>query len=182
MHCRNTLEDSRGKYHIIIITIVAVITVVVFAHGRWSLYGDVPAFTEYDLPRSSSIELVQYVAASQVGSGSGFNLPVEVSQFPETVPAKNGIAPAFSPVCISLLSIPAALASRLTPPPAAIEVSSDVGAAKAEWQRNYINFSRRCKLTTIFFQTPFLLVAAVPANGHDPIQLLSPTRNIITVS
>ncbi len=106
----------------------------------------------------SSIEVLYFTAASQRSSGGGFILSDEFSLFPETVEAKNGNVPTCSPIFLSLLSIPAGWASRITPPVDEIEVSSDLEAEEAGYTRAFTNYFSRYKLTVIFFQTPFLVL------------------------
>lgn len=139
-------------------TVIAIIVVVIFAHGRIYFGGESPGLPTQTLPRMSSIEVLYFTAATQRSSGGGIVLGEEFSLFPETVKSKNGNVPACSPIYLSLLSIPAGWASKLTPPPEEINVSSNLPADQAAWARVYTNYLSRYKLTTIFFQAPFLIL------------------------
>jgi hypothetical protein len=152
------LTDKRSRYHYVILTVIAIILVVIFAHGRVYFGGESPGLPEQTLPRMSSIEVLYFTTATQRSSGGGLALGEEFSVFPETVKAKNGVVPACSPIYLSLLSIPAGWASNLTPPAEEIQVSSNLEADQAIAARAYANYISRYKLTTIFFQTPFLIL------------------------
>jgi hypothetical protein len=102
--------------------------------------------------------MVQFAAANRFASGQGLALTGDMARFPEMVVSKSGMVPACSPAYIALLSIPARWAANLTPKPEAIRVSSQLEAEKANWERNYLNYTYRYKLTVIFFQGPFLLL------------------------
>ena len=153
----SSLEDSRSKYHIVTLTVVALLTVVLFGHGDLFI-GGTQNFTGRRIPRSSSVEAVQFNAASQFAAEKRLTLTGDLAQFPETVPGKSGMVPACSPAYLALLSIPAGWASAFTPAPEDIKVSAALEAEKAGWEKNYLNYSRRYKLTVIFFQGPFLIL------------------------
>jgi hypothetical protein len=152
------LKDNRAKYYPHLIVVIAILTVVLFGHGTLRLTSGERGFATHSLPRKASVEIVQFTAASRLASGDGMTLTEETAQFPEAVEGKNAMVPECSPFYISLLSLPAGWASRLTPAPENIKVSSDMGETNANRERNYINYDHRYKLTVIFFQTPFLIL------------------------
>jgi hypothetical protein len=150
------LQPKPAKYYPTILALVAVATVILFGHGTLSLSGT--HFKGRTIPDSSSVEMVQFAAANRFASGQGLALTGDMARFPEMVVSKSGMVPACSPAYIALLSIPARWAANLTPKPEAIRVSSQLEAEKANWERNYLNYTYRYKLTVIFFQGPFLLL------------------------
>jgi len=151
------LQHNLTKYYPLLLVLVAVGTVALFGHGTLSLRG-AGHFKGRNIPDSSSVEMVQFAAANRFASGQGLALTGDMAQFPETVACKSGMVPAYSPAYIALLSIPARWADRLTPKPDEIRVSSQLEAEKANWEREYLNYTRRYKLTVIFFQGPFLVL------------------------